>query len=72
MNNRNIVWLVAIAVVGAVAWIAVAWWLGLVAAGVTLVVSEVVERAARKRRRAASGDDSTPSIRDAFGNRRNR
>ena len=72
MNKRNIVWLVAIVVVGAVGWIAVAWWLGLVAAGVTLVVSEVVERAARKRRRAERGDDSTPSIRDAFGNRRAR
>lgn len=52
MNKRNIVWLVAIVVVGVVGWIALTWWLGLAAAGVTLVVSEVVERAVRKRRRA--------------------
>jgi hypothetical protein len=51
MSKRNIVWLVAIVVVGAISWIAVAWWFGLVAAGVALAVSEVVERGARKRRR---------------------
>ena len=55
MSKRNIVWLVAIVLVGAIAWIAVAWWFGLVAAGVTLAVSEAFERAARKRRRAARG-----------------
>ena len=55
MSTRNIVWLVASVVIGAIAWIAVAWWLGLVAAAVTLAVSEVFERAARQRRRAARG-----------------
>jgi nitrogen fixation protein FixH len=53
MSKRNVVWLVAIVVVGAIAWVAVTWWIGLVAAGATLAVSELFERAARKRRRAS-------------------
>ena len=60
MSTRNLYWLVAIVVVGAVLWIIGSWWLGLIGAVVTLVVSESVERAAR-RRRGGSGQ-----LRNAF------
>ncbi len=52
MSRRNAIWLVAIVAVGVVVgWIAGVVW-GLVAGGTVLVVSEVVERVARMRRRA--------------------
>ncbi|MFW2334098.1 hypothetical protein [Ilumatobacter sp.] len=52
MSRRNAIWLVAIVAVGVVVgWIAGLVW-GLVAGGAVLVVSEVVERVARGRRRA--------------------
>lgn len=50
MSTRNLYWLVAIVVVGIVLWVAAGWLWGLLGAVVTLVVSEVVERAARRRR----------------------
>lgn len=53
MSKRNVMWLAAILAVGAVAWIALGVVWGIVAALVTLAVSEVVERRARARRRAA-------------------
>jgi hypothetical protein len=46
-------WLVVVLAVGALGWIAFGIVVGLIAAAATLVVSEVVERRARARRRAA-------------------
>jgi uncharacterized protein involved in cysteine biosynthesis len=53
MMKRNMVWLAVIVAVGLIGWLAFGLVAGLIAAGITLVVSEVVERAARARRRAA-------------------
>ena len=53
MMTRNIVWLAVIVAVGLIGWLAFGLVVGLVAAAITLVVSEVVERWARARRRAA-------------------
>lgn len=53
ISKRNIAWLIAIAVVAAIVWLAVGWVWGLVAGGAVLVVSEFVERAERRRRRTA-------------------
>jgi hypothetical protein len=52
MMKRNMVWLAVIVAVGLIAWLAAGPVVGLLAAAVTLVVSEVVERSARARRRA--------------------
>ena len=49
MSKRNIVWLVAIVVVGVAVAFAAGWLWGLLAAVVVLVVSEVVERTRRRR-----------------------
>lgn len=53
MVTRNIVWLAVIVAVGLIGWLAFSLVVGLIAAAITLVVSEVVERWARARRRAA-------------------
>ena len=53
MMTRNIVWLAVIVAVGLIGWLAFSLVIGLIAAAVTLVVSEVFERWARARRRAA-------------------
>ena len=53
MMTRNMVWLAVIVAVGLIGWLAFGLVVGLIAAAVTLVVSEVFERAARARRRAA-------------------
>lgn len=50
VSTRNLVWLVAIIAVGVVVGIVAGWVWGLVGAGVTLVISEVVERTLRRRR----------------------
>lgn len=50
VSTRNLYWLVAIVAVGVVVGVAAGWVWGLVGAAVTLVISEVVERAARRRR----------------------
>lgn len=71
MSKRNLVWLVAIVVVGAVAWITAGPLWGLVAAVATLLVSEVVERVVRARRRAVRGLAAT-SVRDGVEARRRR
>ena len=71
MSKRNLIWLVAIVVVTVVVWVAAGWLWGLLAGIATLVVSEVIERSARKRRVAASGADM-PSVRSAIGDRRKR
>ena len=47
------VWLAVIVAVGLIGWLAFGLVVGLVAAATTLVVSEVVERWARARRRSA-------------------
>ena len=54
MMKRNMVWLVVIIAVGLVVWRAAGIVFGLIAAGVTLAISEVIERRARAKRRAAS------------------
>jgi uncharacterized protein involved in cysteine biosynthesis len=46
-------WLVVVLAVGALCWFAFGVVAGLLAAAATLVVSEVVERRARRQRRAA-------------------
>lgn len=65
------IWLVAVVVVGVVVAIAtnVVW--GLIAAGATLLASEVVERTRRQRLRAARGAEGS-ALRDAIGSRRKR
>ena len=73
MSRRNVIWLVAIVVVGAVVWIAAGWLWGLLAAVATLVVSEVVERRRRARLRRERGADAPQvSVRDAVKQRRRR
>jgi hypothetical protein len=51
--KRNMVWLAVIIAVGLIGWLTFGLVAGLVAAAITLVVSEVFERWARARRRAA-------------------
>ncbi len=65
------IWLVAVVVVGVVVALAanVVW--GLIAAGATLLASEVVERTRRQRLRAARGAEGS-ALRDAIGSRRKR
>ncbi|MEL6893605.1 MAG: hypothetical protein AAFP84_18580 [Actinomycetota bacterium] len=54
MSKRNLIWLVAVIAVGVIAWLVGGWILGLIGAGVTLAISEVVERTARRRRADAN------------------
>jgi hypothetical protein len=54
VSKRNMIWLVAVLVVGALAWIAFGVVVGLIAAGAMLALSEVIERRARRKRRAAA------------------
>ena len=51
MSKRNVVWLVIIVAVGVAVWVTAGVLWGLLAAGVVLAGSEVVERIARARRR---------------------
>jgi hypothetical protein len=53
MMKRNMIWLAVVIAVGVIAWVAFGLVVGLIAAGVTLLVSEIFERWARARRRAA-------------------
>lgn len=46
-------WLVVVIAVGVIGWLLANIVVGLIAAALTLVISEIVERRARKRRRAA-------------------
>ena len=69
MSRRNVVWLVAIVAVGVVLTVAFSWVWGLIGAGVTLLVSEVVERILRRRRRAGGSGSGSP-LRDAIAERR--
>jgi hypothetical protein len=58
MTKRNMAWLAVVIAVGAVVWVAFGVIPGLLAAGVVLILSEVVERRARAKRRAAQRGDS--------------
>ena len=58
MSKRNMTWLVAVIIVGVIAWLTIGIIAGLVAAAAMLAVSEVVERRARAQRRRASTDTS--------------
>lgn len=57
MSKRNLAWLVIVLVVGALVWVTFGVVPGLVAVGLVLVASEVVERRARTKRRAAQRVD---------------
>jgi uncharacterized protein involved in cysteine biosynthesis len=57
MSKRNLAWLVIVIAVGALVWVLFGVVPGLVAAGLVLVISEVVERRARTKRRAAQRAD---------------
>jgi MFS superfamily sulfate permease-like transporter len=72
MSKRNIVWLIAVVVVGVAGSILLGIGWGLLAAAAVLVVSEVVERSARRRRRAARGETDPVSLRDAVAHRKRR
>jgi hypothetical protein len=72
MTKRNVAWLVAIVVVGIGAWIPLGFVWGLIAAVAVLIGSELMERARRKRRRAARGITKAPSVTDAIKSRRGR
>lgn len=69
MSKRNVVWLVAIVAAGVVLTVALSWVWGLIGAGVTLVISEVVERSRRRRRRAGGNGSGSP-LREAIDERR--
>ena len=55
MSKRNLIWLIAVVAAGVVFGVIGGWVVGLVAAAVVLAISEVVERAARRRRVASDG-----------------
>ncbi len=57
VSKRNLIWLVAVIATGLVAWLLAGWLAGIVAAGVVLAISEIVERRARRQRIAARTDD---------------
>jgi uncharacterized protein involved in cysteine biosynthesis len=50
------IWLAAVIAIGVIAWLAFGIIVGLVAAALTLAISEVVERRARAARRSATND----------------
>ena len=56
MSKRNMIWLALVIVVGLIAWRTIGIVAGLVAAGIMLALSEVVERRARAERQRASND----------------
>lgn len=72
MSRRNMIWLGAVVVVGAVIGVTAGWVWGIVAAGAVLVFSEIVERARRQRLRSERGAEGVPSVRDAITHRRRR
>lgn len=72
MSKRNVIWLVAVIVIGVLVGVTVGIWWGVIAAAVTLVVSELVERTRRARIRSTSGVEGSPSIKDAVVHRRRR
>lgn len=53
MMKRNVVWLAVIIAVGLLGWLAFGIIVGLLAAVAALILSEIIERRARAKRRAA-------------------
>jgi hypothetical protein len=70
MSKRNIAWLVVVVVVAVVGSITLGIGWGLLAGVVVLVISEVVERSARRRRRAARGETEPVSHLSAIAHRK--
>ncbi len=54
MSTRNLIWLIVVIAVGAAGWFLGGWIIGLIAGIATLVISEVVERRARRQRIATA------------------
>lgn len=69
MTKRNLIWLATIIVVFGVVWVIAGAVPALIAAAATLVVSEVVERRARARRRVAHGQPAARSVGDVLRSR---
>lgn len=65
------IWLVAVVAVGIVVAAIGNIVVGLIAAGATLLASEIVERTRRQRLRQARGAEGS-ALRDAIGSRRRR
>jgi MFS superfamily sulfate permease-like transporter len=61
VSKRNMTWLAAVLAIGVLGWIAVGIVVGLLAAATMLVVSEVVERRARTKRRTAARESTSSS-----------
>lgn len=59
VSRRNLVWFAIIVIAAAVGWFVGGWQVAVGAAVLALIVSEVVERLARRKRRhlAATGGD---------------
>jgi Flp pilus assembly protein TadB len=72
MSKRNVAWLVVMIGVGVLVWITAGLLWGLLAAAVTLIGSELIERTRRKKLRAARGETGSPSLTDAVKARRKR
>jgi hypothetical protein len=72
VSKTNAIWLTAIVVVGVAVTVATSIGWGLAAAGITLVVSEVAQRAARKRRQVGSGAATGSPLRSLLSRRRRR
>lgn len=53
VSQRNLFWLIAVIAVAVVGFLASGWKVALVAAVIVLVLSEVVERQARRKRSTA-------------------
>lgn len=58
MSKRNIAWLAAVLAIGVLGWIAIGIVVGLLAAAAMLIVSEVIERRARTKRRTVVRDSA--------------
>ncbi len=70
MSKRNLTWLAAIIAVGVLLGVTAGWLWGLLAAGATLLASEVLERAVRRRRVAARGAERVRPVRGALRRKR--
>lgn len=72
MSKRNILWLIVVVAITVIVWIATSWIWGISAGIATLVVSELIERSRRSRRRAARGEIGAPRLSEALKSRRSR
>ena len=66
MSKRNMIWLAAIVVVFVAVWLTTSFLWGLLAGVIMLVVSELIERRARKRRIAARGGGPVTPVRSSI------